>query len=81
MIDGRTSVIRRTHGLGTIERVVRERNRCAALVIDRHNLKCRPAAVDHRKTRALAHTLDDVGKRRRRRFALIGTFMPAVLNG
>ena len=63
MIDGRSFVIRRTHRLRTIKRVVGERNRCANLVIDRNNLKCRPAAIDHRKTRALAHPLDDVGKR------------------
>ena len=63
MIDGRSFVIRRTHRLRTIKRVVGERNRCATLVIDRNNLKCRPAAIDHRKTRALAHPLDDVGKR------------------
>ena len=63
VIGRRLSVIRRTYRLGTVERVVRERKRCIALVIDRHNLKRRPAAVDHREARALAHTLNDVGKR------------------
>jgi hypothetical protein len=55
---------------GTIERVVRERDRRAALVIDRHNLKCWPAAIDHGKTGSLAHTLDDVGKCRSQAFRI-----------
>jgi hypothetical protein len=63
VIDGRTSVVGRSHRPGTIERVVSERTRRATSVVDRHDLKCRLAAVNHRKARASSYTLDYVGKR------------------
>jgi hypothetical protein len=81
VIDGRTAVIRRTHGLGTIERVVRERNRYATPVIDRDNLKCRPAAVDHCKTGAFAHTFDDLGEGGPQAFRIDWNIHDAGLNG
>ena len=63
VVNGAPPVVRRSYRLGTIERVVGERARRAAAVVDWDNLKCWPAAIDHCKTRARAHTLDNVGER------------------
>jgi hypothetical protein len=51
------------------------------MVIDRDNLKCRPAAVDHRKTGALAHTFDDVGEGGPQAFRIDWNIHEAGLNG